>query len=257
MVDRQRFPSNYDRLSRWYDLLSGPFESKWRDLAVRRLNVAADETVLEIGCGTGHALVRLAKAAGTASVVVGVDLSAGMCRVARARVARAGLTRVSILQGDAVALPFRPGAFAAVFMSFTLELFNYEIARQVLAECHRVLVASGRLGVVALDRREHATIVTRLYDWAGRRFPEWIDCHPIPVADTLSQHGFEPTETIRGSVGGLPVAVVIARKTIARKTGEGTRPGRWTSNSVTTPGSRRSSTKDDNRFNQYLDKVQC
>lgn len=213
VVDHQRFPSNYDRLSRWYDLLSGPFESKWRDLTVRRLNITADETILEVGCGTGHALVRLAKAAGMASVVVGVDLSAGMCRVARARVARAGLTQVSIIQGDAATLPFRPGAFAAVFMSFTLELFNYEIARQVLAECHRVLAASGRLGVVALDRRERATVITQLYDWVGRRFPGWIDCHPIPVADTLSQHGFDPTETIYGSSGGLPVAVIVARKT--------------------------------------------
>lgn len=213
MVDHQRFPSNYDRLSRWYDLLSGPFESKWRDLAIRRLNVAADETVLEIGCGTGHALIRLAEAAGTASVVVGVDLSAGMCRVARARIARSGLAQVFILQGDAAALPFRPGTFAAAFMSFTLELFSPELTRQVLAECRRVLGASGRLGVVALDRREYATVMTRLYDWARQRFPKWIDCHPIPVVDLLSRHGFDPTETIRGSVGGLPVAIVIARKT--------------------------------------------
>lgn len=205
-------PSTYDDLSRWYDLLSGPFEARWRDLAARRLNVAVGQVVLEIGCGTGHGLVRLAEAVGPTGRVYGVDLSAGMCRVARARVARSGRPGISVIQGDAAALPFAAGCFSVIFMSFTLELFSSEAIAGVLAECRRVLVADGRLGVVALERRERATIMARLYEWAGRRFPKWIDCRPIAVADTLSGHGFNPTEVIRGSVGGLPVAIVIAEK---------------------------------------------
>ncbi len=204
--------TSYDKLSRWYDLLSGPFESGWRELAVRRLNIAAGESVLEIGCGTGHSLVSLAVAAGRTGRVYGVDLSAGMCRVSDARVKRAHLSAARVIRGDALALPFASGQFAAVFMSFTLELFSAGDAAQVLGECRRALAADGRLGVIALDWQEHATVITRIYDWAGRRFPGWIDCHPIPVIDVLCGHGFNPTEVIRGSLGGLPVAVVIAQK---------------------------------------------
>ncbi len=204
--------STYDHLSRWYDLLSGPFESRWRDLAVRRLDVAVGQVVLEIGCGTGRGLVRLAEAVGPTGRVYGTDLSAGMCRVAGSRVERSGKSAVTVVQGDAAKLPFAAGCFSAVFMSFTLELFSSEVIAVVLAECRRVLVADGRLGVVALERRERATIMARLYEWAGRRFPKWIDCRPIAVVDTLSGLGFNPKEVIRGSVGGLPVAIVVAEK---------------------------------------------
>lgn len=204
--------SSYDKLSRWYDLLSGPFESRWRDLALRRLNIAPGQAILEIGCGTGHGLVRLAEATGSTGRVYGVDLSAGMCDVARERVERSGRPWTYVIQGDVTTLPFATGSFGAAFMSFTLELFSSEAAAFVLGECRRVLAADGRLGVVSLDRRERDTVVTRLYDWAGQRFPEWVDCHPIPVADTLSGRGFPPMEVIRGSMGGLPVAIVIAQK---------------------------------------------
>ena len=204
--------SSYDKLSRWYDLLSGPFESRWRDLALRGLKLAAGERVLEIGCGTGSALIGLADSVGTEGQVFGVDLSAGMCQVAHARIAKSGQPRAVVIRADATALPFAHGDFSAVFMSFTLETFSFEEAALLLAQCHRVLGAGGRLGVVAMHRQARKNLIARLYDWAGRRFPEWVDCHPIPVPETLAENGFRPTETIKGSIGGLPVAIVIAER---------------------------------------------
>lgn len=208
-TSRSQPSSNYDRLSRWYDLLSGPFEARWRNLALSRLDLTAGQPILEIGCGTGHALIHLAEATG---MLCGLDASVGMCRVARTRVARCRLDQVSVMQGDARSLPFQSGCFAATFMSFTLELFSGEDTTAVLAECRRVLGAAGRLGVAALDRPDGGNAVTRLYDRASRRFPNWIDCRPIPVEETLSEHGFRPTEAVRGSMAGLPVAIVIAVK---------------------------------------------
>lgn len=205
--------SNYDRLSRWYDLLSGPFESRWRDRAARQLNVTPGQTVLEIGCGTGWGLIRLAEAAGTTGRVYGVDLSAGMCRVAHSRVHESGRVTASVIRGDAQRLPLASGGFNAIFMSFTLELFSSQSAAVVLAECRRVLAPQGRLAVVALDRPARATLTSRLYDWASRRFPAWIDCHPVAVVDILRGSGFNPIELIRGAIAGLPVAIVIAETT--------------------------------------------
>jgi demethylmenaquinone methyltransferase/2-methoxy-6-polyprenyl-1,4-benzoquinol methylase len=174
------------------------------------LDLRLGERVLEIGPGTGALLVELARRAGAAW---GVDLSLGMCRVAQARLARARVSSsAAALCGDAERLPFATGAFDAIFMSFTLELFDNEVAAWVLAECGRVLAANGRLGVIAMERRGRATLITRLYDWAGQRFPQWIDCHPIPLADTLLGNGFRPSNVTQGAIGGLPMAIVIAQK---------------------------------------------
>lgn len=54
-----------DRLSRWYDLLAEPLEKPFREAGLQRLAVQDGERVLEIGFGMGHALVDLARSAGS------------------------------------------------------------------------------------------------------------------------------------------------------------------------------------------------
>lgn len=94
----------YDRLSRWYDLLANWGEARLRDLGLEMLDAQDGENILETGFGTGHGLVALARSVGRSGQVAGIDLSPGMVRMARARLAAAGLDgRASLRQGDAVA----------------------------------------------------------------------------------------------------------------------------------------------------------
>src|SRR5512146_1079126 len=132
--------ANYNRLSRWYDLISGSGEAGLRKLGLASLSLQPGENVLEIGCGTGQALPLLAQSAGDHGAAAGIDLSEGMLRVARVRLDKMKpRCRVSLAQGDASCLPYRSGAFDAVFMSFTLELFSTQDILSVLSECRRVL----------------------------------------------------------------------------------------------------------------------
>lgn len=87
--------------------------------------------VLEIGCGTGLVLARVAPHAGRA---IGVDLSAGMIRQARAR----GL---DVVRGSATALPFRASSFDVVY-SFKVLAHVPDIER-ALAEAVRVTRPGG------------------------------------------------------------------------------------------------------------------
>jgi ubiquinone/menaquinone biosynthesis C-methylase UbiE len=214
MITKAQTRANYDRLSRWYDLLAGPSERTHRELGLRKLNVRPGARVLEIGPGTGHALLALARSAGAASSAVGVDLSGGMCRVARGRLTQAGLSSspAAIVCGDAVGLPFQNDAFDVVFMSFTLELFDAAEIASVLEECRRVLREDGRLGVVALNESGQPNLMTRLYNWAHRHFPAWVDCRPIPVTDILAEHSFRVDNVTCVSMWGLPVEVAVASK---------------------------------------------
>ncbi|MDA8219136.1 MAG: class I SAM-dependent methyltransferase [Dehalococcoidales bacterium] len=213
-ISRAETAANYDRLSRWYDLLSAGSEGKYIALGLEKLDVKAGETVLEVGFGTGRAIIDLARAVGEKGRVVGVELSQGMTKVARGRVTESGLgSRVSLLLADARALPFAAESLDAVFMSFTLELFNPSDMASVLDECRRCLRPGGRLGMVTMAKVARPTIIQRAYEWAHEAFPRYIDCRPIDVRQAVQGAGLTVGATFRGSMWGLAVEILLASKT--------------------------------------------
>ena len=202
----------YDRLSRWYDWFSASSEQPLAKLGLKKLNVCPGETVLEIGFGTGNALLSLATAVGDLGRVVGIDLSRGMFKVASEKIARANLShRVTLEQADAAALPFESDSFDAVFTSFTLELFDTPEIATVLAECRRVLKPGGRMGVVAMARDAYEDIPLRIYEWFHQHLPAYVDCRPIYVQSALALAGFQIPDITRKKMWGLPVEICIAQ----------------------------------------------
>ena len=202
--------NNYDRLSRWYDWFASS-EKHFTEIGLRMLKIQPGEKVLEIGFGAGQGLVALAHSAGETGKVYGIDLSEGMFRVAQARIARAGLSsRVELHLGDAANLPFEDDFFDAIFISFTLELFDTPEIPLVLGECKRVLREDGRLGVVALEKKDCRAV--KIYEWFHARMPALVDCRPIHARKTIEAAGFELAEASEEAMWGLPVEIVIARK---------------------------------------------
>ena len=68
--DARRF---YDRISRVYGFISG-FERKHAERALERLRITGGETVLEVGFGSGHCLVRIAELVGETGKAYGIDM---------------------------------------------------------------------------------------------------------------------------------------------------------------------------------------
>ncbi len=203
----------YDGMSRWYDTLAGSSEKALVRLGLEKLTIAEGQVALEIGFGTGHALVALAQAVGDSGKVYGIDISQGMLDLAQEKLETAGLAeRVELRLGDAVHLPFEDHLFDGVLMSFTLELFDTPEIPVVLAECCRVLRHGGRLTVVAMSRNGDHGLMLRLYEWAHRRFPKYVDCRPIFVRQALEEADLQILGVTARSMWGLPVEIVTARK---------------------------------------------
>jgi demethylmenaquinone methyltransferase/2-methoxy-6-polyprenyl-1,4-benzoquinol methylase len=203
----------YDRLSSYYDLLAASSERRYTEAGLHKLAVKDGESVLEIGFGTGQAMVTLARAVGGAGRVVGIDISTGMYRVARRRIQEAGLShRVELCLGDAQSLPWEDARFDAVFISFTLELFDTPEIPLVLTECRRVLKRRGRICVVALSKDKGLGPIGQLYEWLHTKFPTYLDCRPIPIESILNREGFQVIEADQRTMWGLPVGIVLAEK---------------------------------------------
>lgn len=210
---REQTRATYDRISHWYDPLEGYWEGKPKQVGLQKLGVASGEIALEIGFGTGHGILALARAVGESGKVYGIDLSPRMLQLTQARVDRQGLAaRVVLKNDDATALPFDAGFFDAVFMSFVLELFDTPDIPHVLSECRRVLKTGGRIGVVSLSKTGRATWMRNLYEWGHEKFPSVLDCRPIFVQKALEAAGLRTRETTRMSLWGLPVDIVVGGK---------------------------------------------
>jgi ubiquinone/menaquinone biosynthesis C-methylase UbiE len=202
--------ASYNKLSRWYDILAGRYEKKYRHAGLQELDVKDGQVVLEIGFGTGDCILHLAQLVGSSGMVHRIDLSDAMVDITRVKVKEAGLfDRTMLIIGDAVDLPFESNYFDAVFMSFTLELFDTPQIPIVLQECRRVLRSEGRICIVAMSKKGEDTLMMKLYEWLHSNFPSYVDCRPIFVEEALEDAGFQILKAKDLSMWGLAGEIVV------------------------------------------------
>ncbi len=104
----RRIAETYEAIAEGF---SGTRRSPWSEV-LRLLGDVSGKLVLDVGCGNGRHVVELAK---RASLVVGIDLSKRLVRIAKSRVERLGLAhRAMLIVSDALFLPFRRASFDVV-----------------------------------------------------------------------------------------------------------------------------------------------
>lgn len=140
----------FDRWAPSYDwLLPSVFYRAVHQRLLEYANLPERANVLDLGCGTGRLLERLAnqfpELRGT-----GLDLSPKMLQMAR--MSNRHHPRLIFVEGKAEELPFSDGQFDAVFN--TISFLHYLEPKQVLQEVARVLKPGGSFYLVDITTKK-------------------------------------------------------------------------------------------------------
>jgi demethylmenaquinone methyltransferase/2-methoxy-6-polyprenyl-1,4-benzoquinol methylase len=147
------------------DLMSGGLHRFWKDDLVTWLGPprgGSPYRVLDLAGGTGDVALRIVRAGGSGTTAVICDISPEMLEVGRRKVANEGLgDRISLVEGNAEALPFADRSFDAVTIAFGIR--NVTHIDRALAEMWRVLAPGGHLLVLEFSHVD-VPILDRAYD---------------------------------------------------------------------------------------------
>ena len=158
----------------------------WEHLR-RSVPIAADDVVLDIGCGTGKSSRDLARVV-TSGSVLGVDLSARMLQRGRAAAEREGLANVVFEQADAQVHQLAEARFDLAVSSFGAMFFADPVA--AFTNIGLALGRDGRLALLAWRDVAHNEWVATLRNVlsAGRTLPEPPPDAPGPFGLARRQH---------------------------------------------------------------------
>ncbi len=223
-TDRVR--QHFNSIARHYDfmntLLSFGIHYAWKRTAVRMLQLAPGDRILDVCGGTGDLAILAARAVGPAGRVVIYDINRAMIQAGTHKVINTDIEdRLGYIQGNAESISFPDRHFDTAMVGFGIR--NVTHMNKGFKEMYRVLKPGGKL--MCLEFSKPTWPVFRwLYDFysfyimpflgqliAGNRkaythLPESIRMFPLPdeLSDLLKKIGFSKV-TYRRLTNGIAV----------------------------------------------------
>lgn len=188
--------SRYDRLNAAFTLNQ---DSHWRKIAASKANVKADQSILDVCCGTGKLTISLAELVGDKGQVLGLDFCESMLQKAKENIdATPYKQRITLMQGNALCLPFADNSFDCVTIGFGLR--NVSDIEKALSEMYRVVKPGGTVLSVELSKPS-APILKQLYYFYFERI--------LPFLGNLGLGKSSPYYNLPASLKTLPHQSVI------------------------------------------------
>ena len=166
----------FARISRRYDLMNTVMTAgrhyAWRRMAVDSAVGAIPGPALDVATGTGDFAFDLARSPHVTDVV-GLDYTRQMLSVAARKALRQGLDdRVTLVVGDAHALPFPSNHFACATVGFGIR--NFVDLPLALSEMVRVVKPGGRVVTLEIVRIEGRGLRGRWFPLYFRFVTPWL-----------------------------------------------------------------------------------
>ena len=166
MSDR-RDAVDYDKIGRIYDTsrLANP---ETLEKLTRLLEVGSRSVILDLGCGTGNYAGALGNVAKT---VIGVDLSIGMLKQARAK-----FPSLQLVHGDVTSLPFASSIFDGALAVQVLH--HVSDKEEFLREALRVVRDGGSIAIHACSHQQMRAF------WFYHYFPRGLEVDLARMLDS-------------------------------------------------------------------------
>lgn len=178
--------------------LDSPTHARGEDLdtMVRFADPKSHEVALDVGCGVGHALGRVAP---RVRLAVGADATPGMLEGARTLLARGGITNALLVVTVAEELPFIDGSFDVVVSR--LAAHHFVDAGAAFREVHRVLRPGGRFVLSDNYAPDDETLDRFINTLEKVRDATHVRSHTIGGwRDLIEQSGFDVSDESRGTI---------------------------------------------------------
>jgi len=213
---------SHDEARRFYDRFGARQDAQafYERPALERLiahsSLGEARSVVEFGCGTGRlAAELLAHHLGPDCLYLGLDLSATMVGLARARVASFGArAEIRHTEGE-LQIEAPDGAFDRFVSSYVLDLLPEGEIRTLLEGAHRVLEPGGRLAIASLTHGEGRLTRAVSSAWEGihRLRPALLGgCRPIALQAYLPERGWKLRHRSVVSPWALSSEIVVAER---------------------------------------------
>jgi ubiquinone/menaquinone biosynthesis C-methylase UbiE len=167
MRNKKRTQAIYNQLRASYAKLYGEEQREKHDILLRELKIQRSEICLDLGCGTGEFMSRLAH---KSRLVVGIDLSSEMVLASKERLRRS--SKCELVRADGEYLPFKQRSFHTLF-AITVVL-DYLGVPAAVEEAKRTL-SKGGVAVFTIVRkaeefhRTGSSIDQSLLEWEVRK----------------------------------------------------------------------------------------
>ena len=174
----------YDVHSAFYDVTFGRLVRRRIAIAISHMNLTPTDRVLDLGIGTGVSLNYYPQY----GRIVGVDLSSGMLRQCRKKIAERGLSHATVFQADAMRLPFPDDTFDHIFISHVISVVSDPI--KLVQEAQRVAKPGAR--IVLLNHFQSTNRFIALFEkWLCPLCTKLGWRSDLPLQDLIRETGLE------------------------------------------------------------------
>jgi demethylmenaquinone methyltransferase/2-methoxy-6-polyprenyl-1,4-benzoquinol methylase len=127
-------------------------DKRWRQVVAKRVRagISGNVLILDVACGTGDLSLSLFESTGAR--VVGADFCRPMLSIAAGKLPK----QITLVEADALSLPFRDSSFDVVTIAFGLR--NLSDISSGLKELRRILKPQGRVAVLEFSRPSNSVL---------------------------------------------------------------------------------------------------